>query len=44
MLQLQSAEYLERRPAALNEAGRSVVVTDNTGTRNPEIELNTVHL
>jgi len=44
VLHLQSAEYLERWPATFNEAGRSVGITDNKGTYNPEIELNTVHL
>jgi hypothetical protein len=44
VLQLESAEYLERRRAALNEAGRSASVIVNEGTRIPRVELNTFHL
>ena len=35
-------KYLERWPAALNEAGRSLGVIE--GTHNPDIKLNTIHL
>jgi hypothetical protein len=44
VLQLESAEHLERRRAALNEAGRTVSVNVHEGTYIPRVELNTVHL
>jgi len=43
MLQLQSVEYLERWPAALNEAGRSASMLMKRPTITT-VELHTVHL
>ena len=43
VLQLQSAEYLDRWPAAVYEAGWSLL-TLMKGHKIPRIELSTVHL